>query len=382
MVNAAAYELYMRSFGGPSMIDPAQLQVRAERLRRAVWLDPTFARAYARLARVYLFLGYGKSVYIDSGLTVARKAIALDPELALGHFALGALQGERGQLTESRALFRKAHQLDPNLAGALSDLAVTEDFLGRYDEALHWGMRALPLAPNVPSSYYHVAGPLLRLGDDAACERFLAQAERQFPDAVRLQLQLSVLDVLRGRDVAAMDRARRMVARHPEDQERQWYLGELAVITGAPDAEALLAPMARAGPDSRSYLLPESFRTLYAWTLARRGERARADSLWSEALAAARRDVARGHEKPDRPIELAAISAVRGDTAAALEWLEHGYRAGWRDNRVLARDPLFDGVRAHPRFRQLVSRMQQDVATMRRRAAAEHDTLFRLPPTR
>ena len=43
---------------------------------------------------------------------------------------------------------------------------------------------------------------------------------------------------------------------------------------------------------------------------------------------------------------------------------------------ALARDPFFDGIRTTPRFRQIMAQMEQDVAAMRRRAVAAHDTLF------
>lgn len=126
----------------------------------------------------------------------------------------------------------------------------------------------------------------------------------------------------------------------------------------------------------------ETFRTLYAWTLAQRGERARTDSMWDAALAQDRQDLAEGNETFDRPLEIAAISAVRGDTSKALEWLERAYQAGFKDPRVLARDPFFDGIRATPGVRRIAARMQDDVAAMRRRAVAAHDTLFasRPPP--
>jgi hypothetical protein len=154
------------------------------------------------------------------------------------------------------------------------------------------------------------------------------------------------------------------------------YLAELAVVMHAPDAETLLEPLAKEGPDARPIFLYETFRTLYAWTLAQRGERARADSMWDVALAQDRRDLAEGNEVFDRPLEIAAISALRGDSAGAIEWLKRAYEAGFKDPRALARDPFFDGIRTTPRFRQITAQMEQDVAAMRHRAVAAHDTLF------
>jgi eukaryotic-like serine/threonine-protein kinase len=375
-VDLAAYELYMRA-GETNRFIATQNLEGIKILRQAVARDSNFAAAYAELARRFMFLGYSRGpAYFDSGLVVAKKAVAADPELAQAHFALGGIQSVSGRLAAGSISYRKALQLDPNYAGAMMDLSINEDYLGHYDESLYWAMRAVPLDPASPVTYYHVSVPLVRLGDDLASERFLVRATRRFPDNVRLESWLSMLDLQRGRDTSAMERARRMVARNSENQEGVAYLAELAVVTRAPDAERLVKPLAEAAPDTRPLFLYETFRTLYAWTLAERGERAQADSMWDVALAQSRKDLADGNEMFDRSIEIAAISAVRGDLSNALKWLDHAHQRGFKDPRVLARDPFFDGIRTHPQFQRISARMQEDVAAMRSRAVAAHDTLF------
>ena len=185
-----------------------------------------------------------------------------------------------------------------------------------------------------------------------------------------------MLDLGRGRDTSAMERARRMVARDPENQEGVAYLAELAVVARAPNAETLVKPLAEASPDTRPNFLYETFRTLYAWTLAERGERARANSMWDAALAQDRKDLADGNEMFDRSLEIAAISAVRGDPSNALEWLEHAYQRGFKDPRVLARDPFstaFGRIRSFSGLRHACRKTSRRCA----RAVAAHDTLSR-----
>jgi TolB-like protein/Flp pilus assembly protein TadD len=374
-VNLEAYELYMRAQRAPGG-NLEQHTTATQMLRRAIALDSTFARAYVALGRRYLFMGYMNPAYQDSGLIAVRRAVAVDPNSADAHHMLGNLQGESGQLMVSKASLLKALDLAPSLQFAYNDLSITLDILGEYDQALHWAVRGAPLAPTNPVTYYHVGVPLLRLGDDATVERYLVDAEQRFKGFPRLHIQLAHLDVLRGRHGAALDRARQLAAKYPRSEEVQLALAEVAVIARAPDAEALAGSFAATAPEARAVILPESMRTLHAWTLAASGRRAEADALWNEALATAQRDVERGNGKPDRPMEIAAIHAVHGDTAAALEWLERGYRTGFKDYRILALDPFFDGLRVHPQFRRIAARMQAEVTEMRRRAAAVHDTLF------
>jgi hypothetical protein len=124
------------------------------------------------------------------------------------------------------------------------------------------------------------------------------------------------------------------------------------------------------------WTFPESFRALLGLVLHRRGERARAGRLWDEALAADTLDLANGHDNPDRPMEIAAIHAVRGEADDALRWLERGYRAGWKDYRVTRRDPFFASLRTDRRYQDLLNRMALDVAEMQRRALPPVDTLL------
>jgi hypothetical protein len=74
-------------------------------------------------------------------------------------------------------------------------------------------------------------------------------------------------------------------------------------------------------------------------------------------------------------MEIAAIHALRGETATALDWLDRGYEAGWRDYRITRRDPFFAGLRDEPRFRALLARMESDVAGMQRRALSQQDSV-------
>jgi tetratricopeptide (TPR) repeat protein len=221
-----------------------------------------------------------------------------------------------------------------------------------------------------------VSGPLILLGDDAASERYLLAAHERFPDAPRLEMQLAWLDILRGRDTAALARARRLTAANPGDAEPPTILVHLAIMTNAADAESLLVPLYRQEPGGTGWILWETYRTLYGLLLDRRGERDSARALWQEARIAAEQAIARGNEAYGPRIEIAAIHAVEGDTAAALEWLDRAFQAGCREIRGVGRDPFFEGVRATPRFREILANAQTDVDAMRQRVRQVHPELF------
>jgi len=374
--NMAAYQLYLRALDH-NPVRRAENLSAGELLEQAIRLDSGFAAAYAQLARYRMFRSVaGERAYTDSGFVAARKAVALDSELADGWFALGDLESVVFKLSDARRSYLKALELNPSHGGAMADLANVYVALGRYDEALDWSLRNQMLNPNLAHSPYHVALGLMPLDDDSATARFLLAAERQFPTELRIQALLAWLDLRRGSNRAALERARRMVRNAPDDTEGPPILAELAVVAGDSGAERLIAPLARQDPEAAGQMFPESLRSLYALTLQRQGDARRAAELWQAAATAAHRSLDSGAESYNAPMELAAISAIEGHTDAALEWLERGYRAGWKDARFLNLDPFFASVRREPRYQALVAAMTQDVAEMRKRAAAAHPSLL------
>ena len=374
--NMAAYQLYLRAVD----LSPTRRGdnlARARLLERAIGMDSTFAAAFAQLARNHMFRSVaGERTYTDSGFVAARKAIALDPELADGWFALGDLQSVVLKLSDARRSYLKALELNPSHGGAMADLANVYVALGRFDEALDWGLRDQQVDPNGVHVPYHISLALMPLDDDSATAAFLRSAERRMPAEPRVQGMLAWLELRRGSDRAALERARRLVRNDPDNTEGPPILAELAVVVGDSGARQLIEPLARQDPKAAGQMFPESLRSLYALTLHRQGDVRRAAELWRESSAAAQRNLDAGTEGSVAPMELAAINAIEGRTAEALDWLERGYRAGWRDARFLGIDPFFASVRREPRYLAVTAAMRQDVADMRRRAAAAHPTLF------
>ena len=366
----AAYELYLRSREATGSTTEGWLR-RVSVLQQAVELDPSFALADARMARAFFFLSYFEDPdYLEQGLEVARKAIELDSDLSLGHSALGDLYMSTGKLRDSKLSYLRAVDLNASDSVALSDHSVAELLLGQYDESLYWAKRALPLDPNAPSNYAHVGWPLFLLDDDTITERWLNEAEERLPYYHRIQSALALLDTLRGRDDAAMDRLRRAVERAPENLELKQIWAALSVVAGAENAEELIEAQFRNTPDARGLVNgAPSVRTLYGYLLWRRGEKTEAGRLLEQALAHSLEELSHGKDPPSIPMEIASIHALRRQKEAALEWCERAYEAGWRNYRMLRRLPLLESIRDDVRFKKLLARMESDVAEMRRRAA-------------
>jgi TolB-like protein/Flp pilus assembly protein TadD len=153
--DTAAYELYLkgRSLWGKRGGD--NLRQAIAFYEQAIAGDPNFAPAYAGLAEVYSVLPYYTATAPGEAFPKAKaaalKALQLDDKLAEAHTALGQVLYRESDMAGSIAEFQRAVALNPNYATAHQlygnhPLAA----LGRFDEAIAEGKRAIELDPLSP----------------------------------------------------------------------------------------------------------------------------------------------------------------------------------------------------------------------------------------
>jgi TolB-like protein/tetratricopeptide (TPR) repeat protein/tRNA A-37 threonylcarbamoyl transferase component Bud32 len=367
--SVAAYELFVRARTAPGKSSEDRLQARIDLLNRAVAIDPQFAEAYSEIANAYYFLGaYGDRSALARGVDAGNSALKIDPELASGYRGLALNLNEMGRLREALPAYLKAVTLNPSYGAGLVDFAHGLATAGRYDESLLYAQPARRLNPNVRGAGYHQGVALVQLDDDARSERFLTAAAALSPSESRLQILLAFLDLRRGRPQAAIDRIRAEAEKTPDNIEVLLTRAEIGTFAGAPDAPDHVASLFERAADGLFHTAPYPVKLAHAYHVHRRGSSAGARKIMDEILTTNRRALADGADWPTMFMQNAAVYAIQGQGPAALDELERAYAAGWRDGRTLAIDPFFTSLRAEPRFTQLLSRIQSDVAAMRARA--------------
>jgi serine/threonine protein kinase/tetratricopeptide (TPR) repeat protein len=367
--SVAAYELFVRARNAPGTTTEERLQASIELLRRAVALDPRFAEAFSQIATTCYFLGaYGDLSALGRGVEAANKALEIDPELASGYHGLALNLHQLGRLREALPAYRKAIALDPSYSEGLLDLSFGENTAGRYDEALKYAKRGRELTSNTSTGYYHIGVSLLQLDDNERTGRFLTAAAARFPNAMRLQALLALLDLRRGRPQAALDRIRAAAVKTPNNIEVLLTQAEIATFAGAPDAADHVAALLERAADGLFHSAPYPVKLAHAYYLHRRGATTEAGKILDGILADNRKALADGADWPMVFVQNAAVYALEGQPVTALDELERAYQAGWRDGRTIAIDPFYTSVRSEPRFTQLLSRIATDVAVMRARA--------------
>jgi serine/threonine-protein kinase len=150
--NPQAYQLYLKGRFFWNKRTGADLQTAADYFQQAISADPDYANAYAGLAQATLLMPFYNAGdpqdMFPKAKAAANRAIELDESSPEGHAALAMLLSYDLKLRESEAEFKRALELDPNYATArhwYGNTLLTS--LGRFDEAIKEGKRAIELDP-------------------------------------------------------------------------------------------------------------------------------------------------------------------------------------------------------------------------------------------
>ena len=148
-----------------SAVTPVHALAAQRLLEQAVRLDPNAAEAWAWLADLmssqYLshWNGAGPKQLVEAEDAV-QQALALDPDLALAHFANGFIHRAQGEHHAALAAFSRAIELDPDYARAYAQKGDELINVGRPDEAPPLVEKAIALSPRDPllGEFYWIIG--------------------------------------------------------------------------------------------------------------------------------------------------------------------------------------------------------------------------------
>jgi len=303
--NPAAFDAYLRASKALNTPTAGSIQTAIEQYGEAIRLDPNYALAFA--ARSTLLAGPADSVKdtaatrdaFDKARADAQQAIALAPDLAEGHIALGYLFQRLLDFTQARDEYERAAALAPGSALVLRESGRFAVSMGHFDTGLAAVRRAVTLDPLNPRSHYLLGLTL-----------FLA---RRYDEAVGAYAGAITLDsnhtahALRG--LAYYELGNLESARSTCETKPAYWASHLCL----------------------------------AVTYDKLGRRADAEAELAKIKAAG----------DDGAYSYAAIYAQWGGTAKALEWLETAMRL--RDARLqyAKTDPLMDPLREEPRFQAI-----------------------------
>ncbi|WP_064695186.1 adenylate/guanylate cyclase domain-containing protein [Rhizobium aegyptiacum] len=191
--------------------------------QRALELDPSYAAARAHLGMTYILdkvqsvSGLATDADLETGLSEARQAIRLDPNLASGYQALSFGLAAKGDYPGARRAAQQAVELNPNDPDSLMALAKAQVRFGEYANAVANAERARRLHPMAPEYYIYVHGQALYAAgrlDDA--DKVLDECLIRAPQAEDCLLIKTAVLTGQAKLADAQDMMARLVKANPE----------------------------------------------------------------------------------------------------------------------------------------------------------------------
>jgi DNA-binding winged helix-turn-helix (wHTH) protein/tetratricopeptide (TPR) repeat protein len=304
--SSSAYELYLR--GNQLSLDSKQWTLARDVYLRCVEEDPRYAPAWARLGRMYHVI----SKYLNSSTerenldraeSAFRRALELNPDLAIAHKLYAQLEVDLGRALDAMVrLVERARTADPEL---FAGLVSTCRYCGLLDASLAADRRARSLDRRIRTSVAHT----LFLRRD-----YNRVVESKFEDVPYIAA-ISLAELGRGRE--------------------------------ALEPLKTLAP--KVSPRLQEFIIA-------AQTFI--------EDRPAESLEAVNRIVASGFRDPEGLFYLTRHLARLGDTAGALRLLDRVAAGGFACYPALVDDPWLSTLRARPAFKTVLAdtRNRHDLA--------------------
>jgi tetratricopeptide (TPR) repeat protein/TolB-like protein len=384
--DVTAYGYYLQGRG--YLQRPGETEERlvaVELFQKALASDPGFALAAAGLAQAYwkLFEDSRDPSWAVRAEEAARNALALAPQLADVHTALGTIYGGKGNPSLAAAEFRRALEIDPRGSEAFVGLAKAQESLGdlgaaertfrdaiaarpgdwapwsqlggfyvtygRFWEALQCFKHVIELTPDNARGYANLGGIYQQLGRDAEAT---ASYERslQIKPGYRAYANLATLYYFHHRFADAAQMYRRALLFEDHDCRVWGSLGAVyRLIPGRVAAADSAYRQAIGLAERRLQVNPNDplDLSLLAQYYAAVGET-------TAARETARRAVDAGSSRPDLLVYVSAAFEILGDRATALEIVRRAVVLGCNP-QAWTSDPSLEGLVKDPKFEKIVA---------------------------
>jgi TolB-like protein/Tfp pilus assembly protein PilF/predicted Ser/Thr protein kinase len=410
--NLEAYEYYLRGIEHADRRVNEEASLECVRMfGKAVELDPKFAVAWAQLSISHTWmnwrsLGQDREALVDAKNAV-DEAMRIDPELpeahlalgfyyyhgsrdyerALEHFykvqrqkpgdfeansAIGFIKRRQGKWDEALKIFERTITMNPrSYMTNYDNLGNTYIALGRYDEAERYVDRALSLAPNMPSAYFAKAEiAILRDGDRERAKSYLQDAIRFTPPERRcILLGYMEMAIVRSSSYSPCDGVAWMSL--ADCTPTSAYETAMVKVTQALcslekgkngaamaflDSARVVLENALGGEERPS--AANHLALAYVYAYLGRGQDAIREGERSVELMPITKDAFDG---PGYVQSLAEIYAIVGEHEAAIDRLEILFSVPTGISpHALRLDPIWDPLRDHPRFGQLIEKYSMD----------------------
>jgi TolB-like protein/Flp pilus assembly protein TadD len=381
----AAYDFYLQGAELAREWDLDAFNQAADLFRRALDIDPEYARAYAGLCDVFLF-NYRytsntsmvpraksyceKALQIDDSLFEVRMslgnlhlatgeyeqaeaqfliAIESEPESDRAHRHLGDSYLEREQESKSEVAFLHAIQLAPENPDNHDSLAKFHYVFGRFPQSIAAYEEAIRLNPDDPSFYTGLGAAKYLNGDFAGTESAWRKSLALDQNQPTLLGNMGTAFFFEHRFEDALEMYLRVSEIRPEDQMAWGAIGDAYRFIGGKEAESIAAYKTAIDLAERMYRVnPNDIEIVIALArfYATTNQPDKAEEFLDIVLAIGSEEMYIWY---DRSLTYLALDRIDEAIAAAQQLIAKGYSTD-----VLATDLMFSEIADDPRFRKIL----------------------------
>jgi serine/threonine protein kinase/Tfp pilus assembly protein PilF len=307
--SAVSYNLVLRARYLQTESTQENLAQAVTLYKQALLEEPRNARAYVGLARVYRQQAGQGWIPVAAGYAqsreAARRAIAVDPQLADGYEALAWVESTYDwNWDAAQASYARALELEPGNAETLRSAGLLMTRLGRYEEAIIGLRRAIERDP-LAGTYSNLSYALGAAGRWDEAEGAARTALLLGPNGILRHFNLARALLFQGKKEEALREAQL-------EKKESWRLMGLAIVYDA------------LGRQRESDAAVAEYAAKYANTSA---------------------------------MQIAEVHAYRGHANLAFAWLDRAYTQHDPGIADVKCDPWLRGIRRDPRYTALLTRM-------------------------
>ncbi len=322
-VNPEAYDYYLRGRFHAYDKNREDLEAAIGLLENSVKLDPNFALPHAYLARVYsgkAFLYQRENRHLEEiALAHSDQALALEPDLAEGHFArAGILWTHSNHFPHGEVVreLRRALELNPNFDEAHQQLGAVYNHIGLLDKAAGELQQALAINPTYTGARFRLGINLLSQGRYEQALLFLNATQKFIPSMWTFQTSLALFQLSRKQEASTL--ISEFLRTEPQD--------EGGVVTAM---QALL--------------------------LADSGRRSEAERMIQVAI---KKGEGFGHFH-HTAYAVGSAYALMNNPQQALKWLQMAADDGFPCYPMFERDPILNNLRKDPHFIEFLAQQKR-----------------------
>jgi DNA-binding winged helix-turn-helix (wHTH) protein/TolB-like protein/Tfp pilus assembly protein PilF len=226
--NLQAYEYFQRGQMALIVRQQPENETAREMFRRAIELDPSFARAYAGLALTYA-ADY-RNQWSSDGAAALQRAFELagtahqiNPDIRETYWVLGFVHLERRQHKQALEFLETAVRLYPSFADGYALMGGINAYIGEPANALSLLRTAMRLNPDAGYLYFLILGrAYFGLGDLEQTRLNLEYALLRNPVNLEAHVYMAASQILSGNKAEAAWQAEEIRALQPGFSSRAW----------------------------------------------------------------------------------------------------------------------------------------------------------------